>query len=830
MTIADHPSTDPDERVSRIRLLPMVDSFVIEDVRAAVRALWRRPATSQWPLLALAVAIATSTAITTVASIVLLRPLPFPHAESLVYVNSLARDASPIRPRPSGVSWASWQALRNLPAFQEVGAWTRQSVVLNRPSRAIVETWNVSASVLPMLGVKPALGRLFTADEDTAAPDGAALISWDCWQTRFGGRDDVLGQTLDLSYFYVDHHVRTIVGVLPRGVALRGRLPEVILPLGVPQWSSSNGAVLLLVARLASPDALEAARSGASEFVPPLTKGRGPLKAQVVRVADDVFGERAETTLLGLAALTVLIIAVGSAAAIATSDIVERRGELAVRLAIGATPHRVLIQSVARQAVLTLAALAIAGPIAFWLVRYAVATQLPSLALVGVSLVDWKTFPLSLLITTSAILIATAVPSLVAARWFVARPPAFSLPHATSRLAGSHRLLLGAQLAACLTLVVCACLLEQTVWRLTSQPLGFDPADLVVVSFTPTTRPSVGAGDRLNHFKTAVHIDALVESVRRLPGITAAAAVRDAPFASHVRTVPLLLPGNDVPLRVQVQGVSNAYFQTMRLRLVAGRTFEPSDSAWVPVGLGGLGTGTVNVIVSESLARQLNGQALGAKLFVGSQPNLVIGVVGDVTQENYRDHDLPAVYIPPNTFDSFESLLLRFFPGATVSAAAIRQAVQEFDPTIVVTAVHPVTALLERSVAAEVLRARSAELFGSAAVFLAVAGLYATGRRAADHRRKECALRLALGAGTTDIARLLGRDALIAAAIGLVIGVPLSLAGGHGLRHVLFGVSATQPLALAAGVGCLFGAVVIAMAQPIWRMARIEPSTVLREQ
>jgi predicted permease len=807
----------------------MVDSFVVEDVRAAVRALWRRPATSHWPLLGLAGAIATSTAIMTVASIVLLRPLPFPDAESLVYVNSLARDASPIRPRPSGVSWASWQALRKLPAFQDVGAWTRESVVLNRPSRAIVETWKVSASVLPMLGVKPVLGRLFTADEDTAAPHGAALISWDCWQTRFGGRDDVLGQTLGLTYTYSDHRVRTIVGVLPRGVALQGRRPEVILPLGVPRWSSSspNGVTLRLVARLASPDALEAARSGASEFVPLLTNARRPLKAQVVKVADDVFGEPAETTLLGLAALIVLIIAVGSAAAIATLEIVERRGELAVRLAIGATPHRVLMQSVARQAVLTLAALAIAAPIAFWLVRYAVATLLPSLSLLGVSIADWNAFPLSLLITTSAIMIATALPSFVVTRWLVAGPPASSLPCATSKLAGSHRVLLGAQLAACLTLVVCACLLEQTVWRLTSQPLGFDPKDLVVVSFTPTTRPSAGTGDRLNHFRTAAYADALVESVRRLPGVTAAAAVRDAPFASHVRTVPFLLAGDAVPSHVQVNGVSNAYFQTMRLRLVAGRMFEPSDSAWVPRAYG---TGTVNVIVSESLARQLNGQALGAKLFFASLPHVVIGVVGDVKQENYRDDDLPAVYIPPNTFDAFESLLLRFSPGATVSFAAIRRAVKEFDPTIVVTAVDPVTSLLERSLAVEALRARSAELFGSAAAFLAVAGLYATGRRAADQRRHECALRLALGAGTTDIARLLGRDALVAAVIGLVIGVPLALTGGYGLRHVLFGVSATQPLALAVGVGCLFGAVVIAMAQPIWRMARIEPSKVLREQ
>jgi predicted permease len=809
----------------------MLDSFVVEDVRAAVRGLWRRPATSHWPILAVALAIATSTAITTVASIVLLRPLPFSDAESLVYVHSVAQDASPIRPRPGGVSWAGWEALAKLPAFQDVGAWTRDSAVLNRPSRAVVETWKVSASVLPLLGLKPALGRFFTADEYMSDPNDAALISWDCWQTRFGGRDDVLGQTLDLTYNYAEHQVRTIVGVLPRGIALQGRRPDVIRPLlGVPHWESANGPVVRLVARLASPDALDAARSGASQFVPLLTDAKQPLKAQVVKVADDVFGEPAETELLGLAALMVLIIAVGSAAAIATSDIVERRGELAVRLALGATPYRALMQSVARQAVRTLAALAIAGPFAFWLVGYAAATLLPSLAQVGVTIGDWTLFPLSLLITTGAMAIATALPSFVAARWLVVGPPASSLQRATSRLAGSHRLLLGAQLAACLTLVVCACLLQQTVWRLTSQPLGFDPQDLVVVSFTWTTRPSIGAGELRNHFKTAVHADALVQSVRRLPGVTAAAAVRDAPFATHVRTVEFLLPGDADPLRVQVQGVSTGYFQTMRLRLMAGRTFEPSDSAWVPIGFGGLGTGTVNVIVSESLARQLNSQALGVKLFFGSQPCLVVGVVGDVKQENYRDDDLPAVYFPPNTFDSFESLILRFSPGATVSDAAIRQAVQEFDPTIVVTAVHPVASLLERALAVDALRARSAGLFGLAAVFLAVAGIYATGRRAADQRRKECAVRLALGAGTADIARLLGRDAIVAAAVGLVIGVPLALSGGYALRHVLFGVAATDPLALAAGVGCLFGAVVIAMAQPIWRMARMEPSTVLREQ
>jgi putative ABC transport system permease protein len=805
----------------------MVDSFVVEDVRAAVRALWRRPATSHWPLLALAVAIATSTAIITVASLVLQRPLPYPDAESLVYVNSLAQDASPIRPRPSGVSWASWQALRELPAFQDVGAWTRESVVLHRPSRGIVEVWKASAAVLPMLGAKPVIGRLFTADEDTAAHHGAALISWDFWQSRFGGRDDVLGQTLDLTYTYTNHDVRTIVGVLPRGVALQGRRPEVILPLGVPEWSSSNhGPGLRVVARLVSPDALEAARSGAAEFVPLLTKANAPLKAQVMKVADDVFGHSTGTELLGLAALMVLIIACGSTAAIATSDIVERRGELAVRLAIGAAPHRLLIQSIARQGTLTLAALAIAAPMAFWLVRYAVATLLPSLTLLGVSLGDWRIFPLALLLTTSAILIAAAAPSFVAVRWFVVAPPASSLSRATSRLAGSHRALLGVQLAGCLTLVVSGFLLEQTVWRLTSQPLGFDPKDLVVVRFTPTTTPpSDGAGNQRDRFKTAAYIHALAESLRGLPGVTAAAAVRDAPFASHVRTVPFLLPGDAVPTHVQVNGVSNAYFETMRLRLVAGRTFEPSDSAWSPR------TGTpVSVVVSESLARQLNGQALGAKLLLfGSQPHLVVGVVENVKQENYRDDDLPAVYIPPNTFDSFEALILRSSPGTTVSAAAIRRAVEEFDPTIVVTAVHPIESLLERSLAAEVLRARSAALFGSAAVFLAVAGLYATGKRAAEQRRKECAIRLALGAGTPDIARLLGRDAFVAAVIGLVIGVPLALAGGYGLRHVLFGVSATQPLALAAGVGCLFFTVVVAMAQPVWRVAHIEPSKVLRE-
>ena len=255
----------------------------------------------------------------TVASIVLLRPLPFPDADSLVYINSVARDASPIRPRPTGVSWATWQALRDLPAFQDVGAWTRESVVLDRPSRAIVETWKVSASVLPLLGVKPVIGRLFTADEDTTDPDGAALISWDFWQARFGGREDVVGQTLGLTYTYLDHHVRTVVGVLPQSVAMQGQIPEVVLPLGVPPWSSLDRPTLRVVARLVSPDAFDAARSGASEFVPLLTKTRWPLEARVVKVADDIFGEATETNPLGWAALIVLIVAVGSATAIATS-------------------------------------------------------------------------------------------------------------------------------------------------------------------------------------------------------------------------------------------------------------------------------------------------------------------------------------------------------------------------------------------------------------------------------------------------------------------------------------------------------------------------------
>ncbi len=802
----------------------MATLFAFEDVRAALRSLWRRRVSSHWSLLVLSGALAASTAIMTVASLVLLRPLPFPDAENLVYISSATRDASSIRPRIGGVSWASWQALRELPAFRDVGAWTRESVVLNRPTLTMVETWKVSASVLPMLGLKPVIGRLFTAEEDDAAPNGAALISWEFWQARFGGRNDVLGQSLGLTYSYVDPHVRTIVGVLPRGVALQGRQPDVILPLGVPRWSSSSDASLRLVARLASPAALQAARSGASELVPKFTRSRSPLDATIVTMADDVYGEPSETTLLAWAALIVLIVACGSAAAIATSDVVERNGELAVRLAIGATPHRILRESVARQAVATLVALVAAAPISFWLVEYAVATLLPSLATVNVSIWNTSAFAVSLLISTSVIFIATTLPAVVVARWLGAGPPTASLPRATSRLTKSHRLLIGAQLAACMALVVCACLLEQTIWRLTSRPLGFDPEGLVVVSFAPTTRPADAAGNRMSIFQSAAHVEALAESIRRLPGVTGAAAVRDAPFASNTRTVEFLLAGESIPSRVQAQAVSTSYFQTMRLRLIAGRMFEPSDRAWIP------GTGPVNVIVSEALARQVGGPVIGASLFFGPQAHRVVGVVGDVAQENYRDSELPTIYIVANTFDSLESLVLRLSPGAALSPPSIQEAVKHFDPTIVVTSVRPVVSLLRRSLATEALRARTAELFGSAAVFLAAAGLYAIGRRTTEQRRKECAVRVALGAGTADIARLLCRDAIVSAVFGLVIGLPLSLAGAFGLRHVLFGVSTTQPLALAVGVASLFGAVAVAMAVPIWRMAQVPPSSVLRDQ
>lgn len=410
----------------------------------------------------------------------------------------------------------------------------------------MVETWKVSASVLPMLGLKPVIGRLFTAEEDDAAPNGAALISWEFWQARFGGRNDVFGQSLGLTYSYVDPHVRTIVGVLPRGVALQGRQPDVILPLGVPRWSSSSDASLRLVARLASPAALQAARSGASELVPKFTRSRSPLDATIVTMADDVYGEPSETTLLAWAALIVLIVACGSAAAaIATSDVVERNGELAVRLAIGATPHR-RTQRVGRATSRCeqLFALVAAAPISFWLVEYAVATLLPSLATVNVSIWNTSAFAVSLLISTSVIFIATTLPAVVVARWLGAGPPTASLPRATSRLTKSHRLLIGAQLAACMALVVCACLLEQTIWRLTSRPLGFDPEGLVVVSFTPTTRPADAAGNRMSIFQSAAHVEALAESIRRLPGVTGAAAVRDAPFASNTRWSSFSWPEN----------------------------------------------------------------------------------------------------------------------------------------------------------------------------------------------------------------------------------------------------------------------------------------------
>lgn len=823
-----------------------VDTFA-KDVRHALRLLQRDPVFTVTALATLALGIGLITTIFSVAYGVLWRPLPYPNPDRLVIISS----AQPTHTGPRTFwNWApvSYEALRrHVTTFDHLAAYSPSTLSLTGRGEPLqVPALDVSPNFFATLSVDPARGRAFLTG--TAAPDddGSVIVSDRLWRTSLDADPSIIGQSLT-----IDGAPRTVVGVLPPGFGFRpmvrsGALPEADVFL-LNRWAGDSGgsAFLFVLGRMnagvtqARAEAELTALVNDPSIAPTGALGPEGALASNVRTLARVVGLQEHGTasvrtlllvLLGAVSF-VLLIACGNVANLQMARLTARRGELSVRLALGAGRRRIVRQLMTEAVVLSL----LGATLGVLLAHLAIAVTLPLvphglLPRLGGIVIDARVLAFCLGVSLVSTLLIGLVPGLRVSG--AAFGEGLALHGGGARTTGDRQgdqlrtLLVAAQIAMTLVLLIGAGLLIHSFVRLTSVSPGFESrGDDGVVQTVRVTLPEhlYEGPERIHAFARDVR-----GRIQYLPGVTSASLINSVPFAMMFIQGDFDIEGQPKPtLDVGIPKVDAGYFRTMGIPLLAGRDFTDGDTAHAP-----------NVaVVSERVVREYfpggPGEAVGRRVRVwgNSEWLTVVGVVADVRQMGLDRDVQPMIYSPfqqdRGGFIRFVSFVARTTTPDTV-IEGMRAEIRRVAPDLAIQSTVTMDEAVAASVAPPRFRMVLLVMFAVAATLIATCGIYGLMAYAVAQRRREIGLRMALGAGRRDVLRLVLTRALRIVIVGLVVG----LAGAAGVTRVLqsflFGVTPTDPIAFTTVTLLLLVVGLIAAWLPARRATRIDPWAALR--
>ena len=817
--------------------LSMRSLFTI-DWRDGWRALRGTPIVTTVAVLSIALAIGANTALFSILSALVLRPLPVRNPEQLV---SVVND-----------SWTNpiWEALRARATRIAAGgfAWSNEQFDLSTgPETEMVDGVFASAEIFDVLALQPFRGRMFVpADDDRSSPSAdepVAVISHTLWQRKYQGAGDVIGRQIA-----IDRQPFTIVGVTPPGFfgPEVGRTADVYVPLAAERQLRGRESALddrqswwlSMMFRLRDGQTIDAATAALravqpqvrAETIPP--NWRLPDQQRYLGTPmsfEPGVSGRSELRGRYQRPLTIVMAVVGATLLIACANIANlllaralgRRHELSVRLALGASRFRLSRQLFAESAILTSLGTVLGLALAYWGSRALVAQLTTVSARVALDLsLDWRVFAF-----TTAIAAATAfVFGLSSALGVSGVSPNDAIREQSRGAAGEGRMalrgaLVALQVALSLALVVAAGLFTRSFVGLTTRDAGFDRRSVLIASVRLPAAEATAARrlSTLERIRTAA---------AALPGATHAALAFTTPVFDRGWNTAIATPGTSLPGRQRmswVNAVSADYFATFGIRFVAGRDIDGRDRA----------DGVRSAIVNEAFAhRFLQGQnPIGARFReeLGRDPHEVVGVVQNSVYRSLRSEMTPTMFVPIE--DARGSALV------AVRASGV-------DP---LSLTHPVAELIRRevpeatvsfrsleqqvgaSVAQERIVATIASVFGMLALLLAGLGLYGVAAYSVNRRRAEIGIRVALGASPARVVRLVLMHLGWMVGAGLAVGAALSVWAGKFVTSLLYGLEPGDPVTLAGAAAVISVVTLLAGWLPARRAARIDPTVVLRE-
>ncbi len=825
---------------------------VLSAIRLAVRQFRQHPGFALVTVLVLGLGVGAATTVFTVVDSVVLRPLPYANPDALVTLwdtnteKGLAHD--PISP-------VNFMDDRALPVFTDAAAWWRPSVNLVDPGQdpVRVPTIEVSGNVFAVLGVSPQLGPGFPADSPLfVANELICVISDRLWRTRYSADPSIIGRPIVLNG--TPYIVR---GVMP---------PKFHFPDDVDVWQrlqwdmnrhSRDAHFMEAVARLAPGITIAEAQAAEDTLTARLqndfavtNKGWG---RRVIPLLDEQLGyyRPALMVLFGAVGL-LLVIGCLNVASLLLTRALSREKEIAVRVAMGASPRQLIVQLLAESAVLS-----VAGAAAGTLTAVAALPLLLNLMPVTIprldgAAVDARALGLGLAVIVGTTIFFGLVPALVLLRSQIAQDLRTGERGSSRSGRTVYSALVIGEVALACALLVSSGLLVRTVGRLMDTPTGVDAGDVLVTSVQLSGR------DYADWRKTARVHSAILENIRRQPGVAAAGAANFLPFEVGWRG-PFGIEGEPAPARpedapqVQYHSISEGYFESMGAHIAEGRGFAASDEV----------DGAAVVVVNESFARRFfaGGRTVGATITSmtggigplglnmmrfpprppGTTPPArpphhgptrfqVVGVVGDIRNAPFGQPVEPAIYFSTRQFPFREQFVAVKAADRAAAVAAIRTAMAVEAPNVPMGTARTWAERFASRTAEPRLLMTILLFFGALAALLAAVGVYGLFSWSVALRRRELAIRLTLGAKPAAVGAMVVRQSALLVTAGLAIGIVLVRGAESALERVVFGITTSDATALITASATLLVAALVACVPPALRAMRVDPVEGLRSE
>jgi predicted permease len=810
------------------------------DIRYVTRALLRTPAFFGVTVITLALGIGATTAIYSVIDGVLLRPLPYPEPDRIVQLWQVGERGG--RGQVSDPNYEDWKAgTRSFSAMTQFADWGITSVAgASEPVRVRVAV--IGSDFLRILRVQPIRGRSFVPEEQRAGGAPAVLVSERFWKRYLGERPNLSGTTLTF-----EGSAFPVVGVLPAAVDFPLGADLWIARELVPRNPNRTGHNWMAIARLADGVTVEQANREISALARRLKQQYGDetwmFDAAAVALREQLVGKTRPTLLLLLAASAFLLaIACANVVNLLVARAAVREGELAVRLALGAGRGRIAQQFLAEALVLALTGGVLGVILATLGVKALLALEPGNLPRVGQVGVDWRVLAFALGLSVLVAAVLGLLSALRGSRGDLRQ----AMAHAQRTQAGagaSYRVrgaLVVAQVSLTLVLLVGASLLARSFLRLAEIDPGYRTERALVLDISPSVPDGpAGLRDRVRLF------DEITSRLAALPGVSAVGGVNAFPLTGgnhangtfivmtrpdeqlDMSALPTLMKdpsrSGDAEFRVAGPG----YFKAMNIPVIRGRVFEDRDGPDAPhVG-----------VVSASLAKAKwpNEDPIGKIIQYGNMdgdlhPFTVVGVVGDVREASLADQPRPTFYAsyrqrPLQAREFYFVVSGSAPPEATIPAA--RRIISDLRPDVP-PRFRTIRTVVSESVADRRFVLMLVGVFGAAAMLLATLGVYSVIAYVVTQRRQEIGVRVALGAQSGDVLRMVLRQGFTLAFFGIAIGTVAALFVGRLLSRFLFGVAPNDPVAFGGVILVLAGVALVASFVPALRATRVDPMTALR--
>ena len=797
---------------------------LLKDIRIGVRSLLKRPAFATVAVVTLALGLGANTAIFSFVNALLLRPLPFSKPDRLVVLSEINPEKRRNIPTASPRNIEDWQ--KQSQTIEQFGSWRDWHYRVSTTSGELLASSAISSPELfQVLGVKPLRGRLPLPEENQVGRDHVAVITNSCWQTHFGGSENVIGQTL-----FLDEEPFTIIGILPANFeALNLGSFEIWVPLSVDpdQTLGRHAKNRRVYARLKDGVSLEAAQSEMTAIASRLAQAypaeNGGWTVKVNSLQREEVGDLRTSILLFSGAVgIVLLIACINVSNLFLARAMARRKEFAIRVALGAGRFQLVRQLLTESVLLSVVGGAAGLLLAIWLIDLFIAISPTAFTHTEDIKIDPTVLAFTFLLAVVTGILFGLIPGLQSSAVNLVSELKDAARFRSSGPLRLRSVLVVSQVALAVTLLIAAGLLGQTLLRLLKHDPGFNTEGLIAASVFPP----------MEKYKKPQQVVSLYEriadDIKALPGVQSVGFVSAGPQFGGFETTDVLPEGTettgagDYPQAVYFNTSQN-YFATMGIPLLRGRDFAGSDNLSAPRV----------AIINQTMAQRFwpNQNAVGKRLVMVRSKDVVeiVGVVGDVERYGLGENVQPEIYFPYSQQARWATyFVVRTNAAASTFREALHGRLANIDSEIRLSRTSSMDDLITSSLKRPRFNLVLVAIFASTALLLAAVGIYGVMSYLVEQQTREIGIRSALGAKRSHILRLVIGRGVGMAFIGIVLGIVASLGLTSFLAGLLYGVTAVDPTTF-AGISVLLLLVsVLACYVPARRATKVDPLVALR--